>query len=87
MQAKTRAYRIFFMVLALFVVALVLAWPALSSGAAIAAAACLLIGSVLGFLKVREDQNQGVQQWPSLVNALPRSWQTWMLGEDDKNRP
>ena len=86
MQGKTRAYFVFFTIVAAFTVALVLAWQSFGSSAAIVAAVFLLIGTVLGFRRVREDQSPpGVAQWPSLVNALPRSWGRWMMGEDKNN--
>ncbi len=83
MKSRSRTFVVFFSIVGLFAVALVLARESLGSSAAIVAAVFLLIGSVLGFRRVREDQSPpGVARWPSLVNALPRGWARWMMGED-----
>jgi hypothetical protein len=79
---KSRAYLVFFAVVAAFGVALVLAWSTLGMDAALAATVFLLFGVLIGFRRVREDRDPpGVVPWPSLVHALPRAWARWIMDD------
>jgi hypothetical protein len=82
MSVKSRAYLVFFAIVAVFATALVLAWSTLGNGAAIAASIFLLLGATIDFRRVREDQEPpGVIRWPTLVHALPRRWARWIMDD------
>jgi hypothetical protein len=84
MSGKSRAYILYFSIVAAFIVALILIWPALGNGPASAAAVCLLFGIVVGFRRVREnrDDPKGSHRFGTLVYALPKKWQQWMVEKD-----
>ena len=83
MSAKSRVY-IFLAVIAVFVAALVLAWPSLGNGAGIAAAVGLLFGAVFGFRRIRDNRDDppGLHRFGRLEQGLPKKWQEWMFNKD-----
>jgi hypothetical protein len=83
MSGKSRVV-IFLLLTAVFVVALIMAWPSLGNGAGTAAAVGLLFGVVIGLRRVRENRDDppGGHRGGRVDHALPKKWQRWIFKED-----
>jgi hypothetical protein len=87
MPPSSRTVIYFFIVIAVFGIALAAAWRSIETSLAVAALVALVVGSAFAFWRLLEDRKTGrSSSLPNQASALPKKLEKLVLGENDSRK-